>query len=159
MRNYYCTYVDSPQTALPSEKDNNCLKGVRHEIFDLHFFHDSNPSRPLINRLKYFRILFRFRRDIRILKKLRGVHPTAESDSAVCIILVKYAELQYPEVFIKAKNTFRTLLSWIKGWVKFFTFTNMYCTYIIRHFSGFFATLDEQNLYHSQQLFVYLLNI
>ena len=38
------------------------LKGVCHEIFDLHFFHDSNPSRPLINRLKYFRI--RFRRDI-----------------------------------------------------------------------------------------------
>ena len=26
------------------------LKGVCHEIFDLHFFHNSNPSRPLINR-------------------------------------------------------------------------------------------------------------
>ena len=25
-------------------------------FFYLHFFHDSNPSRPLINRLKYFRI-------------------------------------------------------------------------------------------------------
>ena len=64
------------------------------------FFHDLNPSGPLINRLKYFRIRFRFRRDIQILKKLRGVHPmktkhlkklcgvhpTAESDSAVCII-------------------------------------------------------------------------
>ena len=27
-------------------------------------FHYSNPSEPLINRLKYFRIRFRFRRDI-----------------------------------------------------------------------------------------------
>ena len=41
------------------------------------FFHDSNPSGPLINRLKYFRIVFLFRRDIRIFKKLLGVHPTA----------------------------------------------------------------------------------
>ena len=41
------------------------LKGVCHEIFDLQFFYDSNPSGPLINRLKYFRIRFRFRRDIR----------------------------------------------------------------------------------------------
>ena len=41
------------------------LKGVCHEIFDLHFFHDLNPSRPLMNRLKYFRILFQFRQDIR----------------------------------------------------------------------------------------------
>ena len=32
----------------------NFLKGVCHEIFDLHFFHVSNPSRPpLIHRLKY----------------------------------------------------------------------------------------------------------
>ena len=36
-------------------------KGVCHEIFDLHFFHDSNPSRPLINRLKYFRFRLDFR--------------------------------------------------------------------------------------------------
>ena len=45
-----------------------------HEIFDLHFFHDSIPSRPLINRLKYFRI--HIRQDIRRKKK-----------SAVCTIL------------------------------------------------------------------------
>ena len=75
------------------------LKGVCHEMFDLHFFHDSNPSRPLINRLKYFRLLFQFQRDIRIKKKetpqcashcgvrLCGVHHTAESSSAVCITL------------------------------------------------------------------------
>ena len=41
------------------------LKGVCHNIFDLHFLHDLNPSGPLINRLKYFLIQFRFRRDIR----------------------------------------------------------------------------------------------
>ena len=54
------------------------LKGVCHEIFNL-YFHDSTPSGPLINRLKYFRIRFRFRRDIQIFKKLSGVHHTAES--------------------------------------------------------------------------------
>ena len=38
------------------------------------------------NRLKYFRILFRFRWDFRIFKQLRsGMHPFAESISAVCI--------------------------------------------------------------------------
>ena len=40
------------------------LKGVCHEIFHIYFFHDSNPSGPLINRVKYFRIRCRFRRDI-----------------------------------------------------------------------------------------------
>ena len=59
------------------------------------FFHDSNPSGPLINRPKYFRIQLRFCQDIQIFKiprcaayggvKLCGVHPTAESSSAVCI--------------------------------------------------------------------------
>ena len=43
-------------------------------------------SRPLINRLKYFWIRFRFPRDIQIFKKHCGVHPTAESDSTVCVI-------------------------------------------------------------------------
>ena len=32
----------------------SCLRGHCHEIFDLYFFHKSNPSRPLINRLKFF---------------------------------------------------------------------------------------------------------
>ena len=62
----------------------SALKRVRHKIFDLHFFHDSNPSGPLINRLKYFRIQFRFRPDIQILKKLRGVHPTFLRCAAHC---------------------------------------------------------------------------
>ena len=37
--------------------------GACHTIFDLYFFHDSNPSRP---------------------HPPCGVHPTTESDSAVC---------------------------------------------------------------------------
>ena len=67
------------------------------------FLHDLNPSGLLINRLKYFRIRFDFadkfefwsnsgvcispRSQTKCLyKKIRGVHHTAESDSAVCII-------------------------------------------------------------------------
>ena len=42
------------------------LKGVCHEIFYIFFI---------------------FRLDIEIFKKLRGVHPTIESTSAVCITL------------------------------------------------------------------------
>ena len=51
------------------------------------FFHDSNLSRPLINRLKYLQIRCWFCLDIRSFRKLRGVHvhPTAESNSLVCI--------------------------------------------------------------------------
>ena len=49
----------------------HCLKGVCHEIFDIHFFHDSNPSRPLINRLKYFEFDHKVRklrlREVKIL--------------------------------------------------------------------------------------------
>ena len=41
------------------------LNVVCREIFRPHFFHDLNPSGPLINKLKYFRIRFQFRRDIR----------------------------------------------------------------------------------------------
>ena len=62
------------------------LKGVCHKIFELHFFHDSNPSGPLIKRVKYFRIRFQFSRDIQIFKKLCSVHHTVESSSVVCII-------------------------------------------------------------------------
>ena len=63
------------------------LKGVCHEIFDLHFFHDWNPSRPLIYRLKYsiFEFGFDFAEIFEFIKKLHGVHPSAKSSSAVCI--------------------------------------------------------------------------
>jgi hypothetical protein len=40
------------------------LKGQCHEIFDPPFFRQSIIPRPLINTLKYFRILFRIRRAI-----------------------------------------------------------------------------------------------
>ena len=59
------------------------LKGGCHEIFDLHFFHDSDPSRLLLNRLKYsiFEFFFDFTEifDYKVRKiRLRGVHDTAE---------------------------------------------------------------------------------
>ena len=57
------------------------LKGVFHELFDLQCFHDSNPSGPLINRLKDYliRILFAdiFDHLVRQIR-LRGVHHIAE---------------------------------------------------------------------------------
>ena len=55
------------------------LKGVCHEIFYLHFFHDLNPSRPLIHRLKYFWSRFQFHQDIKFFKKIPGVHHTVDS--------------------------------------------------------------------------------
>ena len=33
-----------------------CLKELCHKIFDFYFFHYSNPSGPLINKVKYFQI-------------------------------------------------------------------------------------------------------
>ena len=45
----------------------NVLKGSVSRDILTPFFHDLNPSMPLINRLKYFRIHIRFRRDIRSL--------------------------------------------------------------------------------------------
>ena len=63
-----------------------CIKGSVSRDFWPPFFHDSNPSSPLINRLKYFQMQFWFCWDFRIFKKLRSVHHTAESSSAVCII-------------------------------------------------------------------------
>ena len=81
-------------------------KGSVSWDFRPQFFHDSNPSRPLINRLKYFRIMFEFLKSstvcipprsqvIKIFWKtlgcashcwvwLRGVDHTAESDFAGC---------------------------------------------------------------------------
>ena len=86
------------------------LKGVCHKIFYLHFFHDSNTSRPLIKRLNISEFGFDFAGIFRIFKKLTvavciiprsqtphcisyrrvrlwgGLH-IPESDSAVCITL------------------------------------------------------------------------
>ena len=42
------------------------LKGSCHEIFNTYYFHKSNPSEPLINRLKWSFLKIRFRKDIQI---------------------------------------------------------------------------------------------
>ena len=60
------------------------FKGVCHEIFDLSFLSWFEPI--WAPDKQYFRIRFWFRQDIRIVKKLHGVHHTAELDSAVCIL-------------------------------------------------------------------------
>ena len=51
----------------------NCFKGSVSQDSLPSFFHDSNPSRPQINRLTYLRIQFWFRWDIQIFTKLHGV--------------------------------------------------------------------------------------
>ena len=61
------------------------LKGSVSRDFYLYFFHDSNPSGSLINRLKLFRIIYRFPRDVQIFKKLCGVSHTTESVYVVSI--------------------------------------------------------------------------
>ena len=78
------------------------LKGVCHEMrwFDLHFFHDSNPSRPLMNRLKCFGIRFWFPRDIQIFKKLCSVHPTTVSSSKV-LRCASHRGVKWSKVFLK----------------------------------------------------------
>ena len=87
------------------------LKGVCHEIFDLHFFHDMNPSGPLINRLKYFRIWFQFHRNIQIFEHsklfcLRGVLLNRR-DKITNNFLIKYLG----EIEIGFENTL-ACLSW-----------------------------------------------
>ena len=64
---------------ISGERGKLPLKGVCHEIFDLYCFHDSIPFGSLISRLKHFRIIFKFHRDIQIFKKLHGVQLTSES--------------------------------------------------------------------------------
>ena len=60
------------------------FKGVWHEIFDLYFCHDSNPPEPLINRLKYFRIWFRFPRfSITKMSPLCAAHPGDQNNFLV----------------------------------------------------------------------------
>ena len=92
------------------------FKGSESQDFWLSFFfHDSNPSGPLINRLKYFRIRFRFRRDIKILKKLCSVHPTAESDSTECIILLSQTPWCASYRGVRLRGVHHTVESWKQG--------------------------------------------
>ena len=62
------------------------FKGSVSRDFRPSFFHDSNLSGSLMNRLKFFRIRFQFCRDIRSQRDLRGVQHTAEIISEVCIV-------------------------------------------------------------------------
>ena len=75
------------QLALPNcHMVNGSLKwvSVPRDFLPLSFFHDTNPSEPLINRLKYFWIRFCFSWDIESQSCLCGVQLTAEIISAVC---------------------------------------------------------------------------
>ena len=71
-------------------------KGVCHEIFDLQFFPDSNPSWPLIKRLKYFRI--RFGRDTLSLSK----HHTQK-------LFLRYLKAYFKSTFFSKYFSFASL--------------------------------------------------
>jgi hypothetical protein len=53
-----------PRPQINSSPVRDSFKGQCHEIFGPPFFRQSITPRPLINTLKYFRILFRIRRAI-----------------------------------------------------------------------------------------------
>ena len=84
------------------------LKGQSNDILDPHFFHNSNHPGPLTNELKYFRLWFRFRRDIHIFMNFPGIcnpgesispgYHTAQSQSPQGIILrrVNLPGVSYP---------------------------------------------------------------
>ena len=61
----------------------------------LFLFHDSNPSGPLINRPKCFRIIFRFRWDIQSQSCLHSVQPTTEEKNFVCKFTFFISELSW----------------------------------------------------------------
>ena len=83
LKYFYCK-------VLKPKKFQICLKGVFHEIFDLHFFHDSNPSRPPDKQDQIFSNSVSITPRYSNFKKLRGVrlrdvHYTAKSSSRVWI--------------------------------------------------------------------------
>ena len=63
------------------------------------FSHDSNPSGPLINRLKYFRIQFQYRWDIKS-QRLKNLTPRCASHGGVKILVIA-----------SQKNFFKSFLS------------------------------------------------
>jgi hypothetical protein len=67
------------------------LKGQCHEIFDPRFFPQSITPRPLINTLKYFRILFLIRRAIRsqtfVQRYVTALHKNFSLGSPLVLIL------------------------------------------------------------------------
>ena len=91
---------------------------VSRDFRPLFVFYDLNPSGPLINRIKYFWIRFRFHWDIQIFKKPLSVHHTAESSSAVCIIPRSQAPrcASYPAV--RLRSVHHITESWKKVYKK-----------------------------------------
>ena len=84
----YSNFIQSHSSKISAPRSQTFrLKGSVSRDFRPKFFSWFDPSRPLINGLKSFWIWLRFRRAIQIFKKLCSMHHTAESDSAVCIIL------------------------------------------------------------------------
>ena len=84
-------------------QQRTALKGVCHKVFDLRFFHDSNPSGPLINRLSIsprFSIiklsLVAFKGRIRS-NPFRGEHINQERKD------LKYKILVYRETFLSPR--------------------------------------------------------
>ena len=62
------------------------LKGVCHELFYLYIFMIRTHLVSWLNKITYFRIRFRFCRDIWIFKKLPGVNDTSEYESKNLIV-------------------------------------------------------------------------
>ena len=62
------------------------LKGVCHELFYLFIFMIRTHLVSWLNKITYFRIRFRFCRDIWIFKKLPGVNDTSEYESRNLIV-------------------------------------------------------------------------
>ena len=106
------------------------LKGVCHELFYLHFLWFKSFRAPE-KRAEVLLHSFLFPQDIRIFKKLRGVHLTVESISAVCITplsqSLQCASHRQVRIFRTNQNRFRMLImgldgfeSWKKGGRKSF---------------------------------------
>ena len=84
----YSNFIQSHSSKISAPRSQTFrLKGSVSRDFRPKFFSWFDPSRPLIKGLKSFWIWLRFCRAIQIFKKLCSMHHTAESDSAVCIIL------------------------------------------------------------------------
>ena len=81
------------------------LKGQCHEIFTPHFFHESTTPGPLMNRLKQFREIFRFRGDIREIFRFAEIF-AKYFDFAE--IFAKY--FAFAEIFAKTACSYVTVI-------------------------------------------------
>ena len=79
--------------------------------FSASIFSWFEPSWALIIGVKYFRIQFRFRREIRIFKHLLGVHPIAESNCGVRIEKLRWSLIVL--MFFTVKGQSGEILLWV----------------------------------------------